>query len=323
MDKLGAHIIVNVIIIVLLLGVFYRIQMNEMDTLREDVHGRLLLLNESLSTTQQIVFQQFTTMKADNDLELASVRQQLSNSLKLVQNAIDQVAKESKKGIGSLETELYRVQSTKEETLSRLQKELGILTAGIGDYSLLVDQSIDSVVRVKTQIQSGSGAIINELGYVITNYHVIKDGTIVTVELPDKSFETAQVVGFNEQADVALLKIPNKKHFPALQFGDSSLVDIGDPVISIGYPGGVDLSVSQGIISATNRIGTNNIPLFQTDVAISLGSSGGPLLDRTGKIVGINVGLHSLNLLGYERFGFSIKGNYVKRILSDIHPGLF
>ena len=269
-----------------------------------------------------MLFQQVTSIKADTELEIATVQKQLSDSMSLVQKAIDVLAKETKTSIGSLETQLYQVEATKEKTLSKLQRELGKLTAGIGDFSLIVDKAKQSVVQVKTTKQSGSGAIIDPTGVIVTNYHVVQNGGPITIDLPDKTTETAQMIGYDAKADIALLKIANKKNFPALAFGDSSLVDVGDPVIAIGYPGGLDLAVSQGIISATNRIGTNNVPLFQTDVAISLGSSGGPLLDASGKIIGINVGIHYLNLLGYERFGFSIKGNYVKKNTEKIHPGL-
>jgi len=322
MDRLGIQILINVLIVMLILGVFYRVQTNELNEFREKVTYDLILLNESLAVTQKVLFQQVTSIKADTELEIATVQKQLSDSMNLVQKAIDALAKETKTSIGSIEIQLYQVETTKEKTLSKLQRELGKLTAGIGDFSLIVDKAKQSVVQVKTTKQSGSGAIIDPTGVIVTNYHVVQNGGPITIDLPDKTTETAEMIGYDAAADIALLKIANKKNFPALAFGDSSLVDVGDPVIAIGYPGGLDLAVSQGIISATNRIGTNNMPLFQTDVAISLGSSGGPLLDASGKIIGINVGIHYLNLLGYERFGFSIKGNYVKKTTEKIHPGL-
>lgn len=135
----------------------------------------------------------------------------------------------------------------------------------------------------------GSGFIVSEDGYVLTNHHVIKDAHEVIVRLSDRRELVATVIGSDEKSDVALLKI-EADDLPVVRMDRSSDVKVGEWVLAIGSPFGFEATVTAGIVSATGRSlpRENYVPFIQTDVAINPGNSGGPLFDVKGNVVGIN-----------------------------------
>ncbi len=135
----------------------------------------------------------------------------------------------------------------------------------------------------------GSGFIISNDGYVITNHHVVKGADEIIVKLSDRRQLVAEMVGSDPRSDIALLKLEGTD-FPSVQLGDSDAVKVGQWVLAIGSPFGFDASVTAGIVSAKGRSlpRENYVPFIQTDVAINPGNSGGPLFDLDGNVVGIN-----------------------------------
>lgn len=135
----------------------------------------------------------------------------------------------------------------------------------------------------------GSGFIISKDGYILTNHHVVNGAGKVLVRLSDRRELEAQVVGSDERADVAVLKI-EASGLPAVRIGSSAALEAGEWVLAIGSPFGFDHSVTAGIVSATERALANEtyVPFIQTDVAINPGNSGGPLFNLDGDVVGIN-----------------------------------
>ncbi len=152
----------------------------------------------------------------------------------------------------------------------------------------------------------GSGFIISNDGYVITNYHVVNGADEVIVKLSDKRQLVAEVIGADARSDIALLKI-DAKELPVLELGLSSDLKAGQWVLAIGSPFGFDHSVTAGIVSATERSlpSENYVPFIQTDVAINPGNSGGPLFNMEGKVVGINSQIYS-RTGGYMGVSFAI-----------------
>lgn len=154
----------------------------------------------------------------------------------------------------------------------------------------------------------GSGFIISPDGYVLTNHHVVDGANEVKVKLSDGREFTAEVVGSDEQSDVALLKIP-ATGLPTLRIGDSAALKPGQWAIAIGSPFGLDHSVTAGIISAVGRSNRyaqqQYVPFIQTDVAINQGNSGGPLLNVRGEVIGINSQIFSASG-GYMGVSFAI-----------------
>jgi len=140
----------------------------------------------------------------------------------------------------------------------------------------------------------GSGFIIDEDGYVVTNYHVIKDADEIIVKLSDRRELKAEIIGGDKRSDMALLKI-DASDLPVVKIGKSSDLKVGEWAMAIGSPFGFDHSVSVGVISAIGRNlpSENYVPFIQTDVAINPGNSGGPLFNLDGEVIGINSQIYS------------------------------
>ncbi len=154
----------------------------------------------------------------------------------------------------------------------------------------------------------GSGFIVSDDGYILTNAHVVDEASEVTVKLTDRREFTAKVIGVDKRTDVAVLKI-EAKGLPAVRLGDPARLRPGDWVIAIGSPFGFDNSVTAGIVSAKSRSlpgeDSNYVPFIQTDVAVNPGNSGGPLFNLAGEVVGINSQIYS-RTGGYMGLSFAI-----------------
>jgi serine protease Do len=152
----------------------------------------------------------------------------------------------------------------------------------------------------------GSGFIISNDGYIVTNAHVVDGATEVTVKLTDRREFTAKVIGADKRTDVALIKI-DAKNLPAIEFSSKTAVRRGEWVIAIGSPFGFENSVSAGVVSGVHRALPNGqmVPFIQTDVAVNPGNSGGPLLNTAGQVVGVNSQIYSRSG-GYMGLSFAI-----------------
>ena len=164
----------------------------------------------------------------------------------------------------------------------------------------------------------GSGVIASADGYIVTNGHVVADADEIVVRLSDHSEHKAKVVGVDARTDVALLKI-EAANLPALPFGDSDKLEVGEPVMAIGNPFGLEQTVTTGIVSAKERfIGSGPYDDFiQTDASINPGNSGGPLVDTRGTLIGINTAIFS-QTGGSVGIGFAIPVNLAKDVLGQL-----
>lgn len=167
----------------------------------------------------------------------------------------------------------------------------------------------------------GSGFIISTDGYVVTNNHVIADADEITVRMLDRREYVAELIGTDKRSDIALLKI-DAKNLPAVEFGDSSELMVGEWVLAIGSPFGLDYSVSAGIVSAIGRSipsgkNGNYVPFIQTDVAINPGNSGGPLFDLEGRVIGVNSQIYTTNG-GSVGLSFSIPAQLAQDVIEQL-----
>ncbi len=165
----------------------------------------------------------------------------------------------------------------------------------------------------------GSGVIFRSEGYIVTNYHVIEGAEEIIITLSQGEEYTAEIIGLDPGTDLAVLRIQAGNDLPVAVFGDSDAVLVGEYVLAIGNPGGLQLqqSVSLGIISAKDRsleVYDWVFGLLQTDAAVNPGNSGGPLVNIRGEVVGIN----SVKLLNAEGLGFSIPSNLVVEIIDSL-----
>jgi serine protease Do len=168
----------------------------------------------------------------------------------------------------------------------------------------------------------GSGVIVSDDGYILTNNHLVGEAADVLVILPDEREFAARVVWSDARTEVALLKI-EVKDLPTIRLGDSSTLRLGETVIAIGYPFGVGQTVTQGIVSALGRTFKDVerrgvfVDFIQTDAAINPGNSGGALINTRGELIGINTAIYS-NTGSYAGLGFAIPINLAREVMNDI-----
>ncbi|MBA2523506.1 MAG: trypsin-like peptidase domain-containing protein [Solirubrobacterales bacterium] len=177
-------------------------------------------------------------------------------------------------------------------------------------------------------VATGSGLLIDDAGHILTNAHVVDGSSAVTVKFGDGDALDAKVLGADDSTDIAVLAVdPAKLSATPLQLGDSGAVSVGDPAVAIGNPYGLDRTVTTGIISALQRqISSPNgftiSDVLQTDAAINPGNSGGPLIDASGRVIGINsqiaTGSGSSGSVG---IGFAVPINTAKSVASQIIDG--
>ncbi|MBC2833941.1 DegQ family serine endoprotease [Paragemmobacter straminiformis] len=164
----------------------------------------------------------------------------------------------------------------------------------------------------------GSGFVISEDGYIVTNNHVIEGADDISIEFFSGEKLKAELVGTDPKTDIALLKVKSEKPLPFVQFGNSDLMRVGDWVVAMGNPLGQGFSVSAGIVSARGRElqGTYD-DYIQTDAAINRGNSGGPLFNMDGQVIGVNTAILSPNG-GSIGIGFSMASNVVDKVVAQL-----
>ncbi len=173
--------------------------------------------------------------------------------------------------------------------------------------------------REHKQSSLGSGVIVDKDGYILTNYHVIKDADEIKVKLSDNREFKGKVIGKDARTDIAVIKI-NSDHLPTVIIGDSDKLKVGETVIAIGNPFGLNQTVTSGIVSATGRanVGIADYEDFiQTDAAINPGNSGGALVNVRGELVGINTAIFSTSG-GYQGIGFAIPSTMAKTVMENL-----
>ena len=173
----------------------------------------------------------------------------------------------------------------------------------------------------KENIASGSGVIISEDGYIITNRHVINNAKEIEVVLNDKRTYSAKILGEDSNSDLALLKI-EENELPFLKFDNSNNLKVGEWVLAVGNPYNLNSTVTAGIISAKSRkiniLNDGGIESFiQTDAAINSGNSGGALVNTNGNLIGINTAIQS-KTGSFSGYGFAIPSNMAEKIINDL-----
>ena len=196
--------------------------------------------------------------------------------------------------------------------LSKLEQKVANIQVTSSDFSSIIQKVLQSVVSVRTDVGQGSGVIVSSAGYIVTNYHVVKGATAAQILTYDDNVHATYLIGYDEDTDIAVLKIDGS--FQKLRFGDSSKLLVGQRLIALGNPYGLSFSVTEGIVSAVHREGSNNNYYIQTDVPINPGNSGGPLVDINGEIVGIN----NFKIKDAEGLGFAIESNTVYKVYQDL-----
>ena len=256
-----------------------------------------------LTTLQNQVDGKINTLSKDVDTKTKDVKTELTTKIDTTQQVL-------KNDITGLNTQITQAKQESDEKIKGLQEDLLDINIESQDFTAIISDVTKAAVSVKTENSVGSGVIVDNRGYIVTNYHVVQGKNTLNAMLVDGSMHSARLAGYDTNADVAVLKIEG--NYNKLDYANSDNAIIGEKVIAMGSPGGLDFTVTEGIISAI-RV-NNGIKYLQTDVPINPGNSGGPLVDKTGKILGIN----TMKISGFEGLGFAITSNVVKAISDEL-----
>ena len=287
----------------------------EQDMLMGQVDDRLNTKEQAINTRMEL-----KEAELDNDINIMNNRiENVNNDLSSkIQNTQAQALTRDQ----ALSDSIQKISNHSQTELSMFEQQLDIFKETAVDFTSIIPKSIKSVVTIGRKgsgyfITAGSGVFINSEGYIVTNYHVIDDLREITVRTNGEDY-TATVIGKDEDWDLAVIKIiTDKDKFDFLKFGTSDDIFVGKHVISVGNPVGLESTVTEGIISNTNRlINGNDIYYIQTDVAINSGNSGGPLIDKNGNIVGIATLKYAK--VGFEGLSFALRVDDVQRIVYEI-----
>src|SRR3989344_1181386 len=206
------------------------------------------------------------------------------------------------------------VEMSVENINQSFKSQINVLKASASaDFSGVIEDAVKSVVTIRTDVGQGTGFIITDDGYLVTNAHVLAGGNEIKAINYNGDLIRANFIGYDGGLDLALLKIPG--NYNELKFADSDSVQVGEKVIAIGNPLGLQFSVSEGIISAVHRTGINEENAYiQTDAALNPGNSGGPLINKGGEVVGIN----NFKIGQGESLGFALESNYIVSTINKI-----
>ncbi|MEC7286836.1 MAG: trypsin-like peptidase domain-containing protein [Bacteroidota bacterium] len=189
-------------------------------------------------------------------------------------------------------------------------------------FGSLWDFFYNSPSKEYPRIGMGSGVIVSSDGYILTNNHVIEGANEIQVTTNDNKVFEAQLIGSDENADIAVLKIENEKIFPYIRFADSDQTDVGQWVLAVGNPYNLNSTVTAGIISAKSRdlsdYDGKNQSFIQTDAAVNSGNSGGALVNLEGDLIGINTAITSNGLGTFIGYSFAVPSNIARKIYEDL-----
>ena len=204
--------------------------------------------------------------------------------------------------------------------MSNSKNSMGISQAALSVVNIIATNSpLPSGYGMRgNQEIVGSGIIISDDGYIITNLHIIDRKKEINVELDDGQIKTANVIGYDQRSDLAVIKISSKESLKPIKLANSKSIRVGDEVFAIGNAFGLGKTFTSGIVSATGRdYGNPYLELIQTDAAINPGNSGGALLNHRGNLIGMNTKIFS-KTGSYAGIGFALPANKMIDVASEI-----
>jgi len=293
MDK--CHLFMaSFVLIIVVSGVLFYAQNNQIDELRAKLSQSEFKLDAKIASLDNKINSETSGIRgeiAKSGEELDEVRKDLTT-----------VEEETDKKLGEVKQNL-------EDEITGLETNLA------GDFSDVIKVALEATVSVLTDKGAGSGVIISIDGKTVTNAHVISGASQIGIKTKDGQIYLAEIIGVDDTADIAVLKpVVVDQIFDSMRWGDSDDLEVGQRVVALGNPFGLDFTATQGIVSALNRQAQNGLKYIQIDTPINPGNSGGPLINDEGRIVGIN----NWKVGGGEGLGFSIPANTAEDVVDDI-----
>ncbi len=284
----------------------------------------IIILSGGLFSYQFYQFKELNTKLIQVGLDLTIRTNELDTKLNLetssIKGTITSMNQETDKRLKDMLQVISEVEQKTQIQLGKVKEDLqseitGLETNLQGDFTKVIKDAIKATVSVVTNVGQGSGAIINQEGKVVTNAHVISGASQIAIRTHDKEMYLVKIIGVEPNKDLAvLMPINTNRTFDYFKFGNSDKLQVGEKVIALGNPFGLDFTATQGIVSATNRIAQNGLSYIQIDVPINPGNSGGPLINDEGRIIGIN----NFKVGSGEGLGFAIPSNTVQDAVDEL-----
>ena len=268
---------------------------------------KFISLSNDLQETKDIYDQKLLTLEDTFNAALTSKAAQLENAIKSSE------VTQSKK-ITGLSTDLDQLQAESDTKFGELKSQILDINVKTDSFTSIIEDVIKGVVIIKTTKGVGSGIIADEEGFIITNHHVIDGITKAPVIITSEGEKySGQILSYHVGADLAVLKINAGKKLYDLRIEDFDKVKVGQKVIALGSPLGLDFTVTEGIVSSITRKNSAGYSLIQTDVSINPGNSGGPLINANGRVIGIN----TFKAEDSEGIGFAMNPTTIKTMLEE------
>jgi len=300
-----------------------------------DFHSRIAEKDQKLLQTRQELETKIANNKIQTENSIGVLKTNLQKNISNLRIEMETQDRQINTAITTVETESKSrdatlaggVQALRSESSTELEKLTGQLTEVEGkqvDFTKIIPDVLKSVVTIGEEDgalfnMAGSGVIISVNGQIVTNYHVIDELKNYRVRTHDQEIHKAVLIGYDQTWDIAVLKIADK-NYPRLQWADADKLYVGQSVMAIGHPEGLEETVTQGIISNSYRyIQGIDVPFLQTDVAVNGGNSGGPLIDKDGKVVGVMA--RKFTGSGVEGLGFAIRCDDAQKVIAKILIG--
>jgi S1-C subfamily serine protease len=243
--------------------------------------------------------------------EVNKLKQSITLQEKAQDEKLKSFEKKSNDQLKDISTQLLAVEELGAKRIEDLQVQLSSQGKGGVNLAAIAERALKSVASVETTGGKGSGTIVTDDGYILTNKHVIEGASIIVVTLSDGTRYKAELVATSSRYDLALLETGTETR--GISFANSDNAKPGQTVLALGNPAGLSFTVTDGIISAAQRTGRDNINYIQTDVTLNPGNSGGPIIDVQGRLIGIT----TLKAKGLEGIGFAIPANDAKRFVES------
>lgn len=303
MEKREVQVIFGTIFVVFILLLSF--QYLFIKSVKEDYGSKITILNNNINT-----------LNDNMDTKISDLTEGINSQNLIFNKKLNKIDEEQKQTDSDLLDLIQETQIESQQKLSELKTDLEGSISSISvenaDFSAIVEDILLSVVSVATETSQGSGVFIRDGGYIVTNAHVIRGALQIAILTYDNQIFNTQLIGYDNENDIALLKI--NQDYDHLRITTSDDVRIGEKVIALGNPGGLDFSVTEGIVSAKRTIGGK---LFiQTDVPISPGNSGGPLVNTKGRVIGLNN--FKISGPGFEGLGFAIPSERINEVIDEI-----
>ncbi|MBS3063694.1 MAG: trypsin-like peptidase domain-containing protein [Candidatus Diapherotrites archaeon] len=306
LEKIGIPLAIALVLV----AIAFFVLSDRLEGLRQDLRTEAGKNAEALAALEKAQKGELATLRQGVEAkaeELEAADTALAAQLELTTQQTNQTFE-------SVASTMEALEAKRSSELTALKDQVSGLSLEAGDFSGIVDELIPKVVSIKSQGSLASGAIFRQDGFIVTNYHVIEGKTDISITLSNKKQYKAEIIGFNQDNDLAVLKV-ERTGLRFFEFGNSDNVKVGEKVLALGNPLGLDFTVTQGIVSAKNRK-ISGLPgeFIQTDVPINPGNSGGPLVNKAGELIGIN----TLKVKDQESLGFAIPSNFARSNAEEI-----